>query len=448
MVLMLFSVASGISDEGVAIARRRVSARVAVAAVVCVASLIGLAAPTMAHAAPLFPVADMGIVKDDGKARTPAGAPDSYTITVINIGPDTAPASWSDILPASLTFLSLSQPAGWSCSTPAVGASGSVSCSTANAPVGVAGFTLTVQFGGSIAGPVLNLATVTTDTDPNLGNNVAADGTAFEPALTIADATVTEGNSGTTDASFVVSIPTPSSETVSVGYATSDRSAQAPGDYSATSGTATIPPGATQTIVTVPLKGDTLLEADEQFAVTLASASNATIADDTATGTIVNDDTTTPPPPGGTPPAPPPGDRTAPVIVSASLNRTRFAVGPAATPVAAGSKATKRGATIRYSVSEPATAMLRIKRLRPGRRNRGRCVRETPRLRRKPRCTRATAVSTLTRRHTRAGLQKVAFSGRIGRRALARGKYQVVIGARDAAGNSARPRTLKFQIVR
>ena len=56
MVLMLFSVASGISDEGVAIARRRVSARVAVAAVVCVASLIGLAAPTMAHAAPLFQI--------------------------------------------------------------------------------------------------------------------------------------------------------------------------------------------------------------------------------------------------------------------------------------------------------------------------------------------------------------------------------------------------------
>jgi Calx-beta domain len=110
------------------------------------------------------------------------------------------------------------------------------------------------------------------------------------PALSIADAAVTEGDTGTTSASFTVSLSHAAGTDVSVDYATADDTATAPADYTATHGTLVIPLGSTSATIDVPIVGELAVEADETFTVTLAHAANAAIARSTAVGTIVNDD--------------------------------------------------------------------------------------------------------------------------------------------------------------
>src|SRR5262249_47553936 len=57
-----------------------------------------------------------------------------------------------------------------------------------------------------------------------------------QPAVSINDITVLEGNSGTTPAVFTVSLSAPSEQTVSVNFATVDGTAQVPADYQPTQG--------------------------------------------------------------------------------------------------------------------------------------------------------------------------------------------------------------------
>jgi hypothetical protein len=122
---------------------------------------------------------------------------------------------------------------------------------------------------------------------------IADDDTA--PSLSIDDATVNEGGSGSSPMTFTVSLAGQSDRTVSVGYATADDTATAPGDYTSTSGTLSFAPGETSKTVTVPVAGDTLDEPDETFAVDLADAVDASIADGEGVGTIVDDDEPLPP---------------------------------------------------------------------------------------------------------------------------------------------------------
>ncbi|WP_456361713.1 putative Ig domain-containing protein [Xanthomonas arboricola] len=110
------------------------------------------------------------------------------------------------------------------------------------------------------------------------------------PALSIDDVSVNEGNSGTTTATFTVSLSAASGQTVSVNYITADGTATAGSDYSARSGTLTFAPGVTAQGVAITVNGDTAVEPNETFSVGLSGASNASIARATGTGTIVNDD--------------------------------------------------------------------------------------------------------------------------------------------------------------
>jgi uncharacterized repeat protein (TIGR01451 family) len=118
--------------------------------------------------------ADVSVTKVDNVDPVNAGQNFFYTVTVNNAGPDAADnVSWSDPLPANTTFVSLSQPGGWTCTTPAVGANGTVSCSIASLGAGSAAFNVTVAVDPALAsGTVLsNTATVTSATpDPNTGN--------------------------------------------------------------------------------------------------------------------------------------------------------------------------------------------------------------------------------------------------------------------------------------
>jgi len=109
--------------------------------------------------------------------------------------------------------------------------------------------------------------------------------------LTVNDLTITEGNSGTSVATFNVLLSPASSQTVTVNYATANNTASAGSDYVATSGTLTFTPGQTSQPVNVTINGETVFEPNETFNVNLSGATNATIADAQGVGTITNDDT-------------------------------------------------------------------------------------------------------------------------------------------------------------
>lgn len=116
--------------------------------------------------------------------------------------------------------------------------------------------------------------------------------TAACPVLSIDDVTITEGNAGTADAVFTVSLSVPSTRTVTVDYATTDgpeTCTPAP-DYTPVSGTLTLPPGSTTQTIHVPVAGDTMYENNEIFYVDLANSQNATLARARGQGTIMNDD--------------------------------------------------------------------------------------------------------------------------------------------------------------
>jgi len=110
------------------------------------------------------------------------------------------------------------------------------------------------------------------------------------PNVTINNVSVPEGNSGTTNAVFTVTLSTASNQTVTVSYSTANGTATAGSDYAAQSGIVTFNSGQTTKTITVVVNGDTEPETNESFFVNLTSATNATIADSQGVGTIVNDD--------------------------------------------------------------------------------------------------------------------------------------------------------------
>ncbi len=107
----------------------------------------------------------------------------------------------------------------------------------------------------------------------------------------IDDVTVTEGNAGTINAQFAVTLSVPNPMTVTVDYFSS--SARQNVDYTATNGTLTFVPGEVSKTISVAVIGDTLPELNERFSITLANPTGgATLARGYATGTIINDDAT------------------------------------------------------------------------------------------------------------------------------------------------------------
>src|SRR5207249_863196 len=110
------------------------------------------------------------------------------------------------------------------------------------------------------------------------------------PALSIADASVREGNSGTTPVNVTVSVSGASSQVIGVKWATADGSAVAPSDYVSANGTVSFQPGETSKNITVLVNGDLLNEPDENFFVDLSGATGASIARSRGSVTIINDD--------------------------------------------------------------------------------------------------------------------------------------------------------------
>jgi probable HAF family extracellular repeat protein len=115
-------------------------------------------------------------------------------------------------------------------------------------------------------------------------------------SVSMGDATVTEGDAGTTSAVFRVSLNLVPTQNVSIVYATSNGTAVAGTDYIAVPNTPlAFTPGQTSKTVSVSVLGETLFEPNEVFYVNILSASNALIARNRGTGTILNNDPLPPP---------------------------------------------------------------------------------------------------------------------------------------------------------
>jgi hypothetical protein len=170
----------------------------------------------------------------------------------------------------------------------------------------------------------------------------------------------------------------------------------------------------------------------------------------------------------------------APTVGHVSVKPRTFAVGSKPTPVSAKRRhRTPRGTKISFQLSEAAQVKLAFQRKLPGielkaASGKRRCVAGTKRNRRKllaqvraalgakargpgaagrikrglrkARCTRFAAKGTLTR-GAKAGNDIVAFTGRVGKRALRPGKYRVRVTGTDAAGNRSRAAAAAFKVV-
>jgi hypothetical protein len=111
-------------------------------------------------------------------------------------------------------------------------------------------------------------------------------------AISLGNATVVEGDSGTRTLRFPVSVSAPPAGDVTVHYATAPGTATGT-DYTSRTGTLTIPSGMLSSSINIPIKGDTLDEPNEAFTIQLSNPTRATLKRATATATIIDDDPST-----------------------------------------------------------------------------------------------------------------------------------------------------------
>lgn len=204
-------------------------------------------------------LADLGITKALAPATKIPGSSLQYTIVVADNGPSDASAvTMTDTLPASLRFAALTSPGGWSCTTPAVGSSGTITCTISSLTAGTnATFTLNVVI------------------DPS-----AAPGTAINNTAQVASTTADSNNTNNTaTAPAVVASPTNLSATKSL------------------SGTKTHPEGSTVTYTIVVTNSGSLPQADNpgneltdvlpsSLTLISASATGGTTVANVATNTV------------------------------------------------------------------------------------------------------------------------------------------------------------------
>ena len=110
------------------------------------------------------------------------------------------------------------------------------------------------------------------------------------PSISVRDVVVVEGNSGTTQATFVVALSGPTSQPVSFSFATSNGTATAASDYIGASGALTFAPGEVEKPVVVLVNGDTVDETQETYFLDISNVQNATVSSSRGNGFIIDDD--------------------------------------------------------------------------------------------------------------------------------------------------------------
>jgi hypothetical protein len=132
------------------------------------------------------------------------------------------------------------------------------------------------------------------------GGGGGGQGGGIDPPVSISNARVTEGDAGTKNAVFTLTMPHSTISPVTVNYVTADPTvdraftAAAGTDYLPQSGTAVFAPNTTRTTISIPLLGDLTPEENETFVVRLLLPSPpgvvTKIEDPQGIGTIVNED--------------------------------------------------------------------------------------------------------------------------------------------------------------
>ena len=110
------------------------------------------------------------------------------------------------------------------------------------------------------------------------------------PTLSIADLTIPDESAVSRD--IVVTLASPSQQTITVDFATSDGTATDTNDYVSTTGTLTFNPGDTTKNIPITMVQDAIDEVNETFTVTISNPTNSTISTAAATITITDDDPT------------------------------------------------------------------------------------------------------------------------------------------------------------
>ncbi len=209
--------------------------------------------------------------------------------------------------------------------------------------------------------------------------------------------------------------------TVEVGASVSDGSATVGSDYHGAGAVLEFAPGETVKTFTLPVLADKLVEPTETVHLSLGPAVSNGMrnpgfgANPTATLEIGNA-----------------ADGTAPgldlVLSNASFRRGG-------------------GTTLNVVLSEDAGVAFEFTKLLPGRQVRGKCVKPSSRNKARKRCTRRRIVKSAGFSVEAAqGVNRIAFDGRAGTRALSRGRYEVSAVASDAAGNQSAADTAKFKV--
>ncbi len=151
---------------------------------------------------------------------------------------------------------------------------------------------ITIQRRDPITGAVINLSSQIQSITPlDLSQQHGAVDAGTQPTVALSDAIVTEGNAGTTQATFTATLSQKQPRDVVIGYATRNGSALAGSDYVNKANVVVIPREQISATFTITVNGDVLKEGNETFLVDLTGAPpGIVVARAVGTGTIVDDD--------------------------------------------------------------------------------------------------------------------------------------------------------------
>ena len=215
------------------------------------------------------------------------GGPVTYLLTITNTGPSTATGvALGNILAPGLELLSVQASQGQSFSE-----GGLIFCEVGTIP-GDAAVLVEIEAISHSLGLVTNVAAILRSEEEVYTNNnrVVTVTPVRPPTLIIDDVTIAEGDAGTNDALFVVSLSNPTDALVSLPYMTSGRTASNGVDFVAVEGVLLLPPGTTNGVVPVPVLGDLRNENEEFFLLNFGLPTNAVLVLEEAVGTIVDND--------------------------------------------------------------------------------------------------------------------------------------------------------------
>ena len=143
------------------------------------------------------------------------------------------------------------------------------------------------------------ILTIATGTGYTVGSPSSATGSIADndvASLRVADASVTEGKTGTTTLNIAVTLTGPLPNAVTFTITTVAGTALAGSDFQSKTQTLTIAAGQTQVIFQVAIVNDRVAEPTETFTVTVSNVTGAPVTKGTGTVTIIDDDGRSPQP--------------------------------------------------------------------------------------------------------------------------------------------------------